>query len=473
MITVSFENRGKTGLADWIYRNIKKQITCGELKADEKIPSKRSLAEHLGVSVITVQNAYARLISEGYIYSAEKKGFFVTEIPLLKEKQFFDELPQKSAQKCTDAPCFLADFTSNITSFEKFPFSKWAHTMRRVLNSGDEKLLSVCPQSGVLELREAIADYLKQFREMNVNSSRIVIGSGTESLYPVILNLLGKNIRIAVENPGYSKASKIFELNGAQTVPVELDTDGMRAELLKKAGVSAVHISPDHNFPTGIVMPVKRRHEILEWASQSPDNYIIEDDYDSEFRFTGHPIPALYSQDVNDKVIYINTFSKTLTPSLRISYMILPEKLLKVFFERLNFLSCPVNTFEQYTLASFIRDGDYSKHIIRMKNYYRNLRNFFIQKINSSILKNYCTVLEEDAGLHFLLKTKNSLSQDSIKKAMLKRNIKISSLSDYYYTAAPETSDSFFIINYSGIKRERIDEIIKAMEEVLSGKVCS
>ena len=491
MITVNFDERGDRGLCEYLYSSIKNQILQGILRADEKLPSKRSLASHLGISVITVQNAYGQLISEGYIYSIEKKGFFVTDILLGKSDSVFGEtgngnlwgqgmsVNSVSAADLVDdsktlAPVnsigesdFFTDFRSNSTSYEKFPFSLWAHTMRKVLNSGDEKLLQRVGVKGIYELRRSIADYLREFRNMNVKPEQLVIGAGTESLYSMVVQLLGQGKVYAVENPGYHKVAGVFKMNGAGTKPVMIDSQGINPAGLEKIKADVVHVSPAHHFPTGIVMPVRRRQELLAWADGAPDRFIIEDDYDSEFRFNGKPLPTLQSADMGGRVIYINSFSKTLAPSFRMSYMVLPENLLPDFDEKFGFYSCPVSAFEQYTLSEFIRDGFYGKHIIRMKNFYRNLRNELIRAMENSRISGKMIIKEEEAGLHFLLSVKSDESSDVIKNKLQKKNINLPLLRDFYYGTPPDDIENIFVINYSGIRKERIAETVKRIEEVL------
>ena len=491
MITVNFDERGDRGLCEYLYSSIKNQILQGILRADEKLPSKRSLASHLGISVITVQNAYGQLISEGYIYSIEKKGFFVTDILLGKSDSVFGgtgngnlwrqgmSVNSVSAADLVDdsktlAPVnsigesdFFTDFRSNSTSYEKFPFSLWAHTMRKVLNSGDEKLLQRVGVKGIYELRRSIADYLREFRNMNVKPEQLVIGAGTESLYSMVVQLLGQGKVYAVENPGYHKVAGVFKMNGAGTKPVMIDSQGINPAGLEKIKADVVHVSPAHHFPTGIVMPVRRRQELLAWADGAPDRFIIEDDYDSEFRFNGKPLPTLQSADMGGRVIYINSFSKTLAPSFRMSYMVLPENLLPDFDEKFGFYSCPVSAFEQYTLSEFIRDGFYGKHIIRMKNFYRNLRNELIRALENSRISGKMIIKEEEAGLHFLLSVKSDESSDVIKNKLQKKNINLPLLRDFYYGTPPDDIENIFVINYSGIRKERIAETVKRIEEVL------
>lgn len=472
MITFDFEQRGKTTLCDWIYSSIKKQILNGSLAENEKLPSKRSLSQNLGVSVITVQNAYARLIDDGFIYSVEKKGFFVSGIinPAAdrdekSQKNNFEKIVQDEGTEKNQT--FFTDFTSNSTSFEKFPFGLWARTLRQVLNSGDEKLLLKNPAKGVFELRLAIAKYLFEFRGMHVLPQQIVIGSGTESLYTMAVQLLGRNKVFAVENPGYHKAAAVFNLNGAECVPVPLDGEGIDIEFLEKSGAGVLHVSPNHNFPTGVVTSARRRKEILAWADKNKERWIIEDDYDSEFRFNGKPLPPLQSIDSSQKVIYINTFTKTLAPSLRISYMVLPESLKTEFESRLGFFACPVSSFEQFTLARFISEGNYEKHIVRMKNFYKNLRNELISAIKKSDTEGKFKIYEKESGLHFLLRVESGEKTEVLEEKLKKNGINIKRIGSFYYGKNYDGNEKTFVVNYSGIKKERIEKTIELIKNSL------
>ena len=472
MITVCFEKRGKSGLCEFLYDSIKSQILDGTLKANEKLPSKRNLSSNLGVSVITVQNAYSQLASEGYIFSIEKKGFFVTDLNIsesekeaLSKKDFFPD-DYENQEKDEKEKKYFADFSSNSTAYEKFPFNLWSKVSRKVLNSERESLLERVEVKGVFELRKALSKYLKEFRNMKVSPNQIIIGSGTESLYTMVVQLLGRKMRYAVENPGYKKVSKVFQLNKADVFPVLIDSNGIDSASLEKIGANVVHISPSHHFPTGIVMPVKRRQELLSWA-QKENHYIIEDDYDSEFRFIGKPLNTLQSEDKSGSVIYINTFSKTLSPSFRISYMVLPSTLSEKFKQDFNFVSCTVSSFEQFALAAFMNEGYYEKHLVRMKNYYKNLRNTLIFAIENSDFSSFVKIKEENSGLHFLLEINTKLSSEKLKQNFENEGLNIPLLSDYSYSK--NNLKPTLVLNYSGIKKEIIQDAIirigKALQE--------
>ena len=412
MLTYDFEKRGKQSLYEYLYNCIKNDILSGKIKAGEKLPSKRTMAKNHSISVITVENAYAQLLVEGYIFSKEKRGYFASEISgqYLNSNGLGENRKTVSAHKNTiktkkekaeTKKQWLVDFNSNHIMYDSFPFSIWSRIMRQTLLDRENSFLSSPLPNGVVELREAIANHLMEFRGMEVDAENIIIGAGTEYLYSIIVQLLGRDSVIAVEDPGYRKIGKVYESNGVECLHLPIDNSGIQTKALLGKKIDAVHISPSHHFPTGRVMPVSRRQHLIHWAIEN-NGFIIEDDYDSEFRFSGRPIPTMVGMD-KERVIYMNTFSKTLAPSIRIAYMVLPDRLMEKFHTKLNFYSGTVSSFEQYTLANFIAGGYYERHINRMRNYYRDYRNKIINAIKQSALYPKVTIEEENAGLHFIL----------------------------------------------------------------------
>lgn len=459
MLTYSFTDLGSDSLYEHLYKCIKKDILQRNICAGYKLPSKRSFSKNLGVSTITVENAYSQLIAEGYIYSIPKKGYFVNDIKTIPT----DQLPAFTTQHIkTDAenPSFLADFTSNQTCSENFPFSIWSKIIRELLCGNQASLMINPPCGGILELRSSISKHLEAFHGLQVLPEQIIIGAGTEYLYSLIIQLLGLDKKYAIEDPGYSKISKIYQSYHVSCSHIPLDSMGVNVYDLENQGIDVVHISPSHHFPTGIVMPISRRYELLSWATKSDSRYIIEDDYDSEFRLTGQPIPTLQSIDVLDRVIYINTFTKTLASTVRISYMVLPKRLVNEFYSKLSFYSCTVSNFEQYTLAHFIEQGYFEKHINRMRNYYHNKRDLLLSYIEKSPLSSRVSIYAEDAGLHFLMKIDSTLNDNEICMRARQVGINVSSLSQYY-VVPPESATHTFVINYSSIDESVMEEAIE------------
>ena len=459
MLTYSFENKGTDSLYEYLYKQIKSDIVNGTLSPDEKLPSKRALAKNLAVSTITVENAYNQLCAEGYLYTVPKSGFYVSDIT--SRKPLSVEKPMRPVPSIKESTAYFADFVNNSTSTDTFPFATWTKLLRETMSEYADKLMVRSPSAGIPELRSAIADYLYQFRGMYVEPEQIIVGAGTEYLYGLIIQLLGRDKIYAVEDPGYQKITKIYRANEVNCVPIALDSQGIIIDDLYSSKADILHISPAHHFPTGIVTPISRRYEILSWAAMD-DRYIIEDDYDSEFRLQGKPIPSLYSIDTSDKVIYINTFSKSLASTIRISYMVLPKPLLARYEKELSFYSCTVSNFEQYTLAKFIQNGYLEKHINRMRNYYRNLRDNILLCIKKHPLFTRITILEEDAGLHFLVKVNTSVSDNELTQKAREQGIHISCLSQYY-AETNNTNNHTLILNYSGIQTGDVEDAIKRL----------
>ena len=465
MLTYSFVDLGSDSLYEHLYKCIKNDIMSGQLKSGDKLPSKRSFAKNLDISTITVENAYAQLMAEGYIYSLPKRGYFVSEVKTFSEKQ--PERVRQLPEKPKEETCF-ADFISNRTSHANFPFSIWAKLTREVLAGEDSTLLLPPPAGGIMELRKAIADHLYQFRGIDVSPEQIIIGAGTEYLYGLLIQLFGNEAVYAIEDPGYQKIAQIYTSHGVDLCYIPMDEGGVCTGVLEDSGADILHLSPSDHFPTGRVTPISRRYELLGWASKSDGRYIIEDDYDSEFRLLGRPIPALQSIDVMDKVIYMNTFSKSLSSTIRISYMVLPQKLLKQFYEKLGFYSCTVSNFEQYTLARFISGGYFEKHINRMRNYYRNQRDILLESIRKSPLAGKIKIKEENSGLHFLMELQTEMPDDLLEEKAGRMGLRISCLSRYYHQPE-QAKQHVLVLNYSGIDREKMAEAIEILERCVNG----
>ena len=449
MLTYELKKAPGVPLYEALYRAIRGDILSGRLQPGEKLPSKRALAEHLEVSKITVETAYSQLLAEGYICSREKVGYFVEAVERSLHREI-PKLPEKPAQEA--AP--MLDLTA--TGTEHFPFSVWMKLQREVMLDYGEQLLQPIPHQGIPELRQAIAEHLAAFRGMHVDPENILIGAGADFLYNLLIQLLGREKTYAVEEPGYGKIRKIYGAGGVRCISAPMDHKGVCPEGLREADV--LHFSPSHHFPTGLVTPMSRRLELLAWARER-SGWIIEDDYDSEFRFDAHPMSAMQSLD-RERVIYMNSFSKTLTPSIRISYLVLPESLMIRFKEELGFYSCTVASFEQYTLARFLSRGYFEKHINRMRKFYKNRRNKVVLALQTCPLSSRITILEQDAGLHFLVKVDTTLSDRALTEQLAAAGIRIKSISSYYHL--PEEKDThLFVVNYSVLDEDRLEQLLR------------
>ena len=452
MLTYELKKAPGIPLYESLYRCIRRDILSGVLKPGEKLPSKRALSENLDVSKITVEGAYNQLLSEGFIRSQEKVGYFVENIERVAPSQEITD-PEPIQQHN------LIDLTANGPV--QFPFSVWSRLQREVMLDLGEKLLLPLHNQGLPELRKAIAHHLAEFRGMQVNPSDILIGAGTDFLYNLLVQLLGREKVFAVEEPGYRKIRKVYQSAGAKCVSALLDNQGVRPENLRN--VQVLHISPSHHFPTGLVTSMPRRLELLNWLKEKPDRWIIEDDYDSEFRFAAHPMPTMQSLDTTGQVIYMNTFSKTLAPSIRISYLVLPHGLMEKFRSSLGFYSCTVPSFEQYTLARFLTRGHFEKHINRMRKFYRSRRNRVLSALQSCPFADKLTFREKDAGLHFLVQVNTELSDEKITQFCLRQGVQVKTLSQYFWSQVPAAAKKCVVVNYSGLS----DENLQKLEEIL------
>lgn len=442
-----------------LYADIREDIIRGKFKAGEKLPAKRTLAAELGVSVVTVQLAYEQLLAEGYITSRERSGYYVERIEV--------QLSKTESKKGSDAPekaaksQYMLDFVKGSTPVALFPFSVWARLMRGVLADCGEHLLERVPCDGDKELKAEIAAYLYRSRGIDVDPKYIVIGAGAEYLYGVIVQLLGRDKLFAVENPGYGKISGAYSLNGAKISPVTVIGTGISLNELKNSHADVLHISPAHQFPTGVVTPASTRSQIIEWAREG-ERYIIEDDYDSEFRLSGKPLHSLYSL-CPGKVIYMNTFSKSLAPSMRMGYMVLPPELYAKFIKILSSSANVVPLFEQKTLSAMLKGGFFERHINRLKNHYREIRKKLVKILEK--LNTYCEIYDNGGGLHLLVKLEK-VDDSAIKSYAERIGVRIRCLSDYAL-APVEGIDGCAVINYSGVTEEQLDSFAEKLNVIL------
>ena len=335
-----------------LYHQLRGDIVSGVYPNGKKLPSKRLLAEQTGVSVITVEHAYAILCDEGYLEPRERSGYFVSY----------------SAADCFPVaePDSVRQLPSARDLADDFPFSVLAKTMRRVLSEYGESILVKSPNNGCTELRKAIAAYLARCRGINVAPSQIVIGSGAEYLYGLIVQLLGRERVFALENPSYEKIRRVYLANGVTCDMLRLGGDGIRTSELARTDASVLHVTPFHSFPSGITASAGKRSEYIRWA-HSRGGYIVEDDFDSEFTLSSKAEDTLFSLEPKRSVLYLNTFSKTIAPSMRLGYMVLPESLTDAFEQSAGFYSCTVPVFEQYVLAELLSNGDFERHINRVR----------------------------------------------------------------------------------------------------------
>ncbi len=428
-----------------LYKAVRGEILSGRIAAGERLPSKRSLAEELGVSVVTVGLAYEQLLAEGYVYSKERSGYFVEKVSLSPQRETCKPNFPKAEEKPADGGCKI-DLVKGSVPASLFPFATWAKLIRRVLSDCGEHLLERVPCDGDRELKREIAAYLYRSRGIVVSPEYIVIGAGAEYLYGIIVQLLGRGSTIAVENPGYAKISVTYKLNGARVLPVPIINFEAFCAEVEESLAAAVHVSPSHQFPTGAVMPVSARQRLLKWAEES-GAYIIEDEYDSEFRLSGKPLQSMYSLS-SERVIYMNTFSKSLAPSMRMGYMILPPALYLKFVEQYSSNANVVPLFEQKTLAAMLGGGYFERHISRLKNYYRGIRAEIVKRL--SALGGRCELSDTGSGLHMTVKFPYAESDAAIKEKAKMAGVKLKCVSDYLLSPLCGV-EKLAVINYSGV----------------------
>jgi len=486
MLTYLLDSHSKTPLYEQLYSAIRHDIQTGALAGGARLPSKRQFASHLRVSPITIETAYGQLLAEGYIRSEPRQGYFVQK-QLAVVTPIAQQPAEPSAGPLIDpsvlptnpispanpavpaAPAISAasacryDFRTNIVDTECFPFSTWARLSRRILSEYSEGLLRATDPGGVYVLREQLRRYLSDFRGLTVSADNILLGAGSEYLIPLILQLLGRDRVYALENPGYRKLYQIFAVNGATVQPLPLDENGLCVDALQQSDATVVYVTPSHHFPLGTVMSAARRMELLRWAQAAPERYIIEDDYDSEFRYATRPMPTLGALDHAGRVVYVNTFAKSLAPSLRIGYLVLPDALMKRFRQTFSLYSSTVPSFEQYTLAEFMRSGGLERHISRSRKVYQSRRDALLAALQQSFDFPY-TVSGEEAGLHLLLSVQNGMDEETLIDRARQQGVQVYGLSQYY-TPPLQPQQATLVLGYAGLAESDIAQAVQRLRE--------
>ncbi len=462
-LTIELQSNGDKCLYEQIYEYIRQEIREGKLLCGERLPSTRSLADYLQVSRSTVDVAYAQLLSEGYIESKPYKGYFVSRMEELFQLESTSgsgsmaDTDEKLSQETTH---YRYDFSPNGIDMSAFPSSVWKKITKNVLGDESRGLYLLGEPQGDYELRLTISRYLHASRGVNCSPEQIVIGAGNDYLLILLEKLLGEKKRIAMENPTYKRAYRIFQSCGYEIAAVPMDDCGMQVEALEKEDVAAAYVMPSHQHPTGMVMPIGRRTELLHWANCKEERYLIEDDYDSEFRYRGKPIPSLQSSDKHGKVIYIGTFSKAIAPAIRISYMVLPQRLLERYSKECYFYSSTVSRIDQRILDEFIRDGYFERHLNKMRKIYRAKHELMLQCLEPFADK--FQLSGENAGLHLLLTSQKGSSEEQLIEKAREQQVKVYGLSDSLIRNHVHRNGTI-LLGFGGLTKE---EIIKGTEEL-------
>lgn len=494
------ESRGDLALYEYLYRCIRHDIAHGKVEPGQKLPSKRTLAKQLGVSLITIEAAYDQLVAEGYIRSRERCGYYACDLaPAAKIEEPRSARHRAEAAKATatnggrenhaanpngpqpvsqdgerpksstdyrptidsaaapsdadfvptidgsTAPCpqntpsdapLLADFTHSTLATTMLPYSAWAKAVRRTLSDESAaSLAEAASAAGSPELRSAIADHLRQYRGMGVSPDQVVIGAGSQTLYQLLVQLLGRTRRYAVENPGYPLLTRMYEQQDAQVAHIGLDDSGIDIDALETSDASVAHIMPSHQFPTGIVTTAARRRELLNWAREG-DRYLIEDDYDSEFRMAGRPIPSLFGIDAAERVLYLNSFAKSLGAAFRMAYLVLPPQLAQRFRKQLGFYANTVSPLDQLALARFIKQGHYDRHVNRLRTHARKTQDALVNALHEAFGDRIAFAGLND-GLHFIMQLESERDERELATAAEAAGIRIAPLSSFAGTASP------------------------------------
>lgn len=478
-LTIELRQDNGKHLYEQIYLHIRREIRKGKLLQGEKLPSTRSLAEFLQVSRSTVELAYDQLLSEGYIEAKPYRGYFVCPAEGLLDMG--KEMPAEDGWKSWKSvemerkegygtygmhgpdQAYDYDFSPNTIDMSAFPYATWKKITKGILvDANSEIFLSGSPKGDFI-LRETIARYLHTSRGVNCRPEQIIVGAGNDYLLMLLEKILGRHVKIAMENPTYRRAYRIFDSFAYRISPIAMDGSGMSAKGLRESEADVAYVMPSHQYPTGIVMPIGRRMELLKWAGEKEGRYLIEDDYDSEFRFKGKPVPSLQASDRGGKVIYIGTFSKSIAPAIRIGYMVLPPPLLKIYEEKCSFYSTTVSRIDQRILNEFIGKGYFERHLNRMRRIYREKHDMVLNGLKG--MEKDFAVSGENAGLHILLQDRRGRSEENLVGAAAEAGVRVYGLSEFCVgEMAPQWKRDTVVLGYASLGKEQIAEGMERLE---------
>ncbi len=462
-MTIRLRTDSDKCLYQQIYEHIRQEIREGKLLAGERLPSTRSLAEYLQVARSTVDYAYDQLLSEGYIEAKPYKGYFVCRLEgiFTMEQQEMTEPEVVRPDSQEDGTQVQVDFSPYGIDMTGFPFGVWKRITKNILNDSNSELFAQGEPQGDYDLRMTISRYLHSSRGVNCRPEQIIVGAGNDYLLLLLEKILGRHVGIAMENPTYKRAYRIFQSFAYRIYTVDMDDKGMRADRLSGLPGRAAYVMPSHQYPTGAVMTIGRRAELLRWAEKEPDRYLIEDDYDSEFRYRGKPIPSLQSSDKRGKVIYIGTFSKAIAPAIRVSYMVLPESLLEVYRRDCSFYSCTVSRIDQRILNEFIRDGYFERHLNKMRMHYRAKHDLLLAELEP--FKKAFTISGEDAGLHLLLTARGAVTEAQLLSAATEAGVKVYGMSENMVeTDAPKAT---ILLGFGSVSEPEMKEGLHRLQK--------
>ncbi len=443
-----------------LYETIKNNILTNAYKGNTKLPSIRSLSITLNISKNTVLSAYEQLVAEGYIYSKEKSGYYISDISSQSQNSTlaYAIKPDNNTDQKNEV---IYDFRSGQIDLAAFPIQQFKKSLTQSINIEKSEILGYGSHQGDDLFREEISKYLYHSRGVSCHKDQIILSSGTQHLIQ-LLSLLIKDYgsHVAFENPGYVGSKEVFEHMNYTIAPIDIDEEGIRIDQLKKTKSSIAYVTPSHQFPTGVIMPIKKRFDLLNWAKET-NGLIIEDDYDSEFRFKGQPIPSLHSLDNDERVIYIGTFSKSLMPSLRISYMVVPPKILNIYYEKYAIYEQSVPRVLQETMTNFIKDNHWSRHLKKMRTIYRRKQDELIQSLQE-IFMDKVKIYGSEAGLHLLIEVKSSYTRDALIAIANQNGIALNQMNKYYFKNT-HNKKPIILIGFAGIPLEQIKPAVQKL----------
>ena len=475
-LMIPLDTGSKKPLYEQIYDYIRRNITDGKISRGEKLPSTRLLAGNLQISRSTVESAYEQLLSEGYIESKRGSGYYVGYI---SELYFCSRFAgQKTGKKKTagfrtkeaflDREKYRIVFSPEENEFAYFPYNAWRRITREVLAADDPSLFLTGEAAGEMELREAVCSYLYRARGVNCDPKQMIVGAGNEYLLMLLVQILGGKRKVAAENPTYLKAYRTLLNMGCEMVPVRMDKSGICMEDIKEKNPEIVYVMPSHQFPMGTVMPMKRRLELLQWAKERQGRYIIEDDHDSEFRYRGKPVPSLQGSDAGGTVIYIGTFSKSISPSIRVSYMVLPETLLDAYDANCGFYAPTVPKEQQKVLAAFLNQGCFERYLNKMRRIYKTKRDVFLALLKKESWVR--TIYGDGAGMHLLVELKTEKSGTQVVREAEAKGIRVYDLEEYRILDSGKQENRFptLLLGYGALSEEEMREGISCLREIVS-----